>query len=86
MAHAGAPPPFKLTDDNPHVARSARSCGSAATAAAATGVGGGLPREELPRPKDYSTIAVGGGANGDNGAARTERVELAGVVVLLTRG
>jgi hypothetical protein len=48
----------------------------------------GLPREEPPRPNDYSTTlrVGGGGSHGDDGATRTVRARVGGVVGILTLG
>jgi hypothetical protein len=88
MAHATAPP-LKPADDNPFVARSARSGGSAATRRRRPASAAGLPREELPRSDDFSVIAAVGWRRstlrqwcGSDGA-QTERAELTGVVAAL---
>jgi hypothetical protein len=89
MAHAAAPPPSQPADGNPRLARTIRSYGFAATAAAATGVGGGLPREEPPRPIDYSTtllVGCGGAHDGDGAKPDGCGSVLVVVVDLLTLG
>ncbi len=45
-------PPSQPVDGNPRLGRTIRSYGFAATAAAATSVGGGLPRQRGASPTD----------------------------------